>query len=264
MKKLLALILCVMMFVSVIPTMAFAADASGKTATDPTIKEYPVIENPLKEASVYEKLAKDWIKGTKETIATAYGTMVADKVVYSTAKGMDDMIVDLVDSLTKKLVDDNKTIVTVRDGNVYTNTFNKTFVNGVKDQVRYLIDEMVATDMAKTYKYTDADGKVDPVKYAQTFSKAVNDALTNKKFVAAYQDVATWAALLSLVSDTNDALKDEYDAWKETIDADFDEKFETRYPKLWAEYIDTFADKADGLVINDPWAEFPMAWVSNS
>ena len=260
MKKLLALILCVMMFVAVIPTSAFAAA--------PAVASWPTIENPLDTVAQYKKEISNMVKETKKSLESAYGVLVSDQVVYGTAKGMDDTIVGLVDAISKKLIEDNTTIV-YPDGSSITIT--KNYVDGVKDQVRLLIDSLVSADMAKTYKYAEfnADGsikKIDPIKYAQTFSKAVSDALTNKKFMKGYEAVATFFALGQLVKDTNDKLKDEYDLFKESVDSDFDKKFENRYPQLWEQYIDTLNDASTGNygARIDPWALFPKAAVTMS
>jgi hypothetical protein len=225
--------------------------------------KYPIINNPIHSVASYEKEIKDMIKETKNNIATAYGVLIGDQVVYTSAKTMDDTIVNLVDALTKKLVDEQKVRPTTAGG-VFA--FTKSNVNVIKNQVRYLIDDLVAADMAKTWKYTDADGKVDPLKYAQTFNKAVTDALTNKKFMKGYEAVATFFALGQLVKDTNDKLKDEYDLFKENVDTDFDKKFENRYPQLWQQYIDTLNDASTGNYGTrvDPWALFPAAAVTMS
>ncbi len=261
MKKLLAMILCVMMFVAVIPTSAFAAA--------PAVASWPTIDNPLETVAQYKKEISDMVKETKKSLETAYGVLVSDQVVYGTAKGMDDTIVGLVDAISKKLVEDNTTIT--YNGGAASITITKNYVDGVKDQVRLLIDSLVAADMAKTYKYAefDANGnikKIDPIKYAQTFSKAVSDALTNKKFMKGYEAVATFFALGQLVKDTNDKLKDEYDLFKESVDTDFDKKFENRYPQLWQQYIDTLNDASIGNYGTrvDPWALFPQAAVTLS
>jgi hypothetical protein len=301
-----------MLFVSIVPTAAFAAgpeyavddkknptiensiettvtDNGDGTKTVEATKDYqilknnnyyPIIDNPLMNVSVYKKEISDMVKNTKDNIKDAYGTLIGSQMVYTSAKTMDDTIVNLVDALTKKLVDEKKTLPTTT-GDTYT--FTKSSVNTIKDQVRYLIDDMVAADMAKSWKYTDADGKVDPLKYAQTFNKAVTDALTNKKFMKGYEAVATWAALWALCSDVNDKLDDEYDAFYETIDTKFDKNFKFYYPDLWKTYIDTYDDKAeiaklftqDGLtltealasaeaVIDDPWANEFYAYVDAS
>ena len=278
MKKLLALILCVMMFVSVIPTMAFAEDAQPTAqkaekkdaAAKPTdIGEYPWIDNPLMDVAQYKKEIENMVKNTKEDLQDAYGELISNKVVYSTAKGMDDTIVGLIDAITADLVG-KKIAVYNADGTLDktdpTKTaypFTKKDVDTVKKQVRYLIDGMVATKMAENdYKYItkyNDDGtikEIDPIKYAQVFSQAVSDSLTNKDFQKGYEAVATYFALSSLIKDVNDTLKDEYKAFYGDIDKDFDKDFEKNYPALYGQYIDTLADlsKYAPASLDDPWA----------
>ena len=91
MKKLLALILCVMMFVSVIPTSAFAGGAA--------------VDNPLYSASEYAEQIKNMIKNTKSNIEKSYKFLAADQVVYGSAKAMDDIIVGLVDGIGDTLIE---------------------------------------------------------------------------------------------------------------------------------------------------------------
>ena len=95
MKKLLALVLCVMMFVSIIPTNAFAEEI---------LTLYPWIDTPIGSAAAYKKEIKDMIKNTREEIEGAYAVMAADKSIYNTAKAMDDTVVGLVDALAKQLI----------------------------------------------------------------------------------------------------------------------------------------------------------------
>ena len=258
MKKLLALILCVMLFVSVIPTMAFAEDAPATTG----VKEYPWIDNPLDTAAQYKKEISNMIKNTKDKIATAYDVLAMDQVVYSSAKGMDDTIVGLVDAISNPLIEKGK--------------MAKADATKVKDSIRLLMDELVATDMAKTWKYTDADGKIVAIKYAETFAKAVNDAMTSKKFQKGYEAVATYFALSQMVSDINDQLSDEYVAFVEGIDGKFDKSFAALYPMLGATYVDTIteaaaqiegkteAEAAAILAGLDPWAAYTEAVVGSA
>ena len=74
MKKLLALVLCVMMFVSIIPTSAFAEEI---------LTLYPWIDTPIGSAAAYKKEIKDMIKNTREEIEGAYAVMAADKSIYN-------------------------------------------------------------------------------------------------------------------------------------------------------------------------------------
>ena len=266
MKKLLALILCVMMFVSVLSTSAFAV--------------YPFVDDPLANSNTYAREIKNMIKNTKDNIKNAYGVLIMDESVYTSAKFMDDTIVGLIDAISADLIG-KKIVVYKEDGTIDpTKTaypFTKKDVDTVKKQVRYLIDGMVATKMAENdYKYItkyndDGSIEIDPIKYAQVFSQAVSDSLTNKDFQKGYEAVATYFALSSLVKDVNDKMKDEYQDFYNSVDKDFDKDFQKNYPALWTQYIDTLTDAASGLyILDDPWAtqtEYPVpvdnGWFSN-
>ena len=278
MKKLLALILCVMMFVSVIPTMAFADQSAAgtpdtqNTPTDSTAgatdhSKYGWIDNPLMAAAQYKKEIENMMKNTKEDIQNAYAEFASNKSVYSTAKGMDDTIVGLVNAISADLI--GKKIVVYNDKGEVANPeyqFKKADADDIKDQVRLLIDKKVADKMAENEykfvsKYND-DGSVkeiNPIKYAQTFADSVSAVLTDKDFQKGYEAVATYFALASLVKNVNDTLKDEYKAFKGDVDKDFDKDFQTKYPELFASYIDTYAEGAE----NPFWAwagetEYPL------
>ena len=252
MKKLLALILCVMMFVSVIPTMAFA------TSYTADYEKYPWIDNDadgkiaLMALAQYKKEIENMMKNTKEDIENAYAEFASNKVVYSTAKGMDDTIVGLVDAITADLIG-KKIPVMKNDGSTVDPAaaeyqFKKADADGIKTQIRHLIDAKVADKMTENeYKFVSKyeNGKpseIDPIKYAQTFADSVSAVLTDKDFQKGYEAVATYFALASLVKSVNDQLKDEYKAFKGDVDKDFDKDFATNYPALYASYIDTIAE----------------------
>ena len=234
MKKLLALILCVMLFVSVIPTAAFAADAVARASGE--------ADNPLLKAAEYKKEIANMIANTKANIQTAYGVLVMDQTVYASAKTLADTIVGMVDALSKKLIEDGK--------------MPKAVADTAKDSVRALLDSMVAKTLNdKAYKYTNADGSKDPVKFAQTFAAAVTSALTNKDFQKGYEDVATYFALAGLIDSVKAELQKQYAIFDESIDADFDAAFAAMYPELAESYIDTLADMAnfEDLSTANPW-----------
>ena len=267
MKKLLALILCVMLFVSVIPTMAFAEDAYK-----PVYTKYPWVDNPLMSLAQYKSEIENMMKNTKEDIQNAYAELASTKSVYSTAKGMDDTIVGLVDALANSVMD-KKIAVQKNDGTgveVFEYKFTKTDADNVKDQIRLIVDKKVAESMKENeFKYVekyDENGKIieiNPMKYAQTFGKAVSDALTNKDFQKGYEAVATYFALASLVKDINDNLKDEYKAFYGEIGTKFDADFTAKYPELVKNmnYIDTITENLGDKAF---WAwdgvtEYPFA-----
>ena len=265
MKKLLALILCVMMFVAIIPTAAFAdTNWTATSAVDHktakwTTSSYPIIDNPLMSVNQYKKEISNMIGNAKTSIQSAYGVLVGDKVVYSAAKGMDDVLVGLVDNLAKPMIEKGKMTTAESDA--------------IKLQVRYLMDLLVAEEMAKAYKYTNGDGTIDPIKYAQTFANGVSAALSNKQFQKGYEAVATYFALTNLMADVNKQLSEQYTEFANSVDGTFDKNFEKYYPALWTFYVDTFQDVKDfyamgvaagktgeeldkfmDTVINDPWA----------
>ena len=218
MKKLLALILCVMMFVSVIPTMAFATDeAAAYQYGDEAFATPTTI--PLESASAYKTMIKNLVDNTRDNIQFAYKVLAGDQVVYAAAKSMDESVVGLVDGLANTLIEKGK--------------MNKAAADNVKFNMRRLVDGLVAAKITENlYKALDSDGDVDPLKYAQLVANSVNDVLTDKDFQKGYETVATFFALANLVSDVNDELKDQRDAFLETINSTFDEKFAERYPTL--------------------------------
>ena len=184
MKKLLALILCVMMFISVIPTMAFAEEPEPAGEAEEAAG-YPWIDNPLMALAQYKKEIENMVKNTKGNIQDAFAELAANRVVYSTAKGMDDTIVGLVDAITKDLIG-KKIPVMKNDGSAVDDPeylFLKADADNVKDLIRLVIDEKVTKSMADNeFKFVNEyndDGSIksiDPIKYAQAFGKAVSDA----------------------------------------------------------------------------------------
>ena len=247
MKKLLALILCVMMFVSVIPTMAFADDAKYDTSTFVT----PENPNPtaLEAASVYKKQIEKMIANTKKNVATAYGVLAMNQVVYS----MDDVIVGLVDRIADMI--SGKTI----NGTKYTANKLDEFKTNSKASVRTIIQDLVIKEIGDNEsKYKDKDGKIDPVKYGQVVANAVNKALNDKDFQAGYQAVATYFALANVADSINDELKKQRDEFKDSIDTSFDKDFTGYYEKLVADYVDTLKELDGGEFDADnfPWTAY--------
>ena len=256
MKKLLALILCVMMFVSVIPTMAFADGAKYDTSKVDPIPADPTGKDDLKSASDYKKQVEKMIANTKKNVATAYGVLAMNQVVYSSAKSMDDVIVGLVDQIADQL--SGKTV----DGVKYDAATLKDFKDAHKASVRSVIQDIVVNELQDNeYKYKDKDGKIDPVKYGQAIADAVNTALNNKDFQAGYQAVATYYALVNVADSINDELKKQRDAFKDSIDGDFDKDFSTNYANLFnaltEQYVDTLKEAGDEFAPNQyPWAAY--------
>ena len=250
MKKLLALILCVMMFVSVIPTMAFADVAKyDTTAVEP--KDDPKLKADLEAASAYKKQIEKMIENTKKNVATAYGALAMNQVVYSSAKSMDDVIVGLVDQIADQL--SGKTVGGVK----YDAATLKTFKDAHKASVRSVIEDIVISEIKDNeYKYLDKDGKIDPLKYGQVVANAVNTALNNKDFQAGYQAVATYYAMVNVADSINEELKKQRDEFKDSIDTSFDKDFADNYSRLAAEYIDTLKEAGGFDADNFPWTAY--------
>jgi len=227
MKKLLALILCVMMFVAVIPTSAFAGGLA--------------VDNPLHTSSQYAKEIKDMLKDTREGIESAYGVLIMDKSVYATAKAMDDVIVGLVDGIGNTLIEKDK--------------LTKANVDAVKASVRAFFDAAVAKKIDEgMYKALNNDGSRDPIAYAQLVANSVSSALTDKNFQKGYEAVLTFWALGQIASDVNDQLKKDFNAWAGTVDPKFSKDFAKYYTALVDEYIDTF-DTAAAKELNNKIAK---------
>jgi len=217
MKKLLALILCVMMFVAVIPTAAFAGGLP--------------VDNPLLTAKDYQKHIENMIKNTKTSVENSYKSLVGDQVVYTSAKAMDDSVVSLVDAIANPLIEKGEA--------------NKAWADACKDAIRVYLDKAVATKIVEDYyKALDKDGNRDELKYAQLIANSINSALTDKDFVAGYQAVATNFALRALVSDMSKEIKDQYKAFAQGVDSAFEKKFAEKYTILVDDYIDTLATGA--------------------
>jgi len=253
MKKLLALILCVMMFVAVIPTAAFAA--KGDEALPNPDTAHPKDKITLETASEYKTQIENMIKNAKKGAERAYKTLAGDQAVYNVAKSMDDIVVDLVKGLTedmtgKKVIDS--------DGDGKLDKWTKTNTDTVKTAMRHLIDEKVAKEFTDNlHKTKDSDGKTDPVLYAQTFANAVQTVLTGKDFQKGIEAVATYFAIVNLKDSVDKQLKDDYKAFKSGIDNSFDKDFAANYPTLVA----ATATSPDGII--DTFASLPdptAAW----
>jgi len=228
MKKLLALVLCVMMFVSVIPTSAFAHTYGDLT-----------VDNPLYSKAQYADQIKNMIKNTKSNIEGSYKVLVGDQVVYGSAKAMDDIIVGLVDGIGTTLIEKD--------------SLTKAAVDAVKDNVRSYFDTAVAKKISDNmYKAYDKDGKKDPLLYAQLVANSIQDALTDQDFQKGYEAVVTFWALASMVKDVQDDLKDARKDFAASVDKKFQADFAAKYDELVDDYIDTFAtakDKAEANAI---------------
>jgi hypothetical protein len=167
MKKLLALVLCVMMFVAVIPTAAFAA-----TTVTPVPADLPKAGTSEWPATSVSKKA---ISNAKDNIERVYGTLAADSAVFGTIKSVDSVITDIAKDLFKDVDSWTYPVTTYSmvHGTPVTTTndvtiYNSTLVDNTKTLLRGLIGSSITTymnkhigDFASTGSYfaTDKDGK---------------------------------------------------------------------------------------------------------
>ena len=138
MKKLLALVLCVMMFVAIIPTAAFADAATVTRDFTRSITNTPLA------TIASEANANKAIGHAKKNIEYMYGALAADTAVFETVKNMDST----VDSLVKEMFKDAKNLPFITASALENNT--KLYVKDVLGTsiVNYLDDHW--TDFTKT------------------------------------------------------------------------------------------------------------------
>jgi hypothetical protein len=154
MKKLLALVLCVMMFVSVLSTNAFADKALDPAHPD---MDTGTIVNTPRAAS-----NNDAIKKAKENIEYMYGALAADNAVFGTIKSMDSVI----GSLAKELFKDVDEFMGIPGGKLESNT--KTVLRDYVGSaiVNYLDDHRSTFETAsQSWRVVLADGSTGSLTY---------------------------------------------------------------------------------------------------
>ncbi len=221
-------------------------------------KADPKLKADLENAAAYKKQVEKMIENTKKNVATAYGALAMNQVVYASAKSMDDVVGGLVDKIADML--SGKTV----NGHKMSSADVKAFKDAHKASVRSVIEDIVISELEDNeYKYLDKDGKVDPLKYGQVVADAVNAALNNKDFQAGYQAVATYYAMMNVADSINEELKKQRDEFKDSIDMSFDKDFAGHYARLADEYIDTLTEVGAFDGNNDPWTAYITPEVGN-
>ena len=196
MKKLLALILCVMMFVSIIPTAAFADYAKVATTADSGTGYISKTE------------AKDATDAAKDAIETMLKGIAADQGVYGTVTAIDSVVVSLskalfadIDSLTFK--------AGLLDNEEHADVSASDLEDATKAFLRNAIGDSIASYMNKRYTvWSDSDGVVDPEKYMETFAKAASDALNSTKAQRNIEALVYTVALAKFMNDIDDQRSD--------------------------------------------------------
>jgi hypothetical protein len=165
MKKLLALILCVMMFVSVISTSAFAA--------------YDHTDQRVWRGAGQEK---DIVDALRTNINVMYGTIAADNAVYKTVKSIDDIMKDLVDGMMENYAP--TAAGTTQQGNIISDAV----LAGLRATIGGEISDYLTKHANEYYTYDKHGTKIlDPTKYAGVFAKAASNAVSSEKAVAGIQ-----------------------------------------------------------------------------
>jgi hypothetical protein len=219
MKKLLAMILCVAMVMSLAPA-AFAAGTTGGEYNDDD--EYA--RGPhYTSAGAAKKLVTDLGKDMK----AMYYAIAADEAVFGTAKG----IYDMTDGMAKELLKDtDKLTYYVPDPADPTDPtkakkvtiYQEDLIDNVRSGFNHIIGNEIANYLTKhSGSFTDDDNHIKPEKYMNTFVKAVNEALTSNKAQKNIQALVYGLAALNLQKSVNDRADDlydeivEWDHWKE-------------------------------------------------
>ena len=195
MKKLLALVLCVMMFVAIIPTNAFAWEDKAVSSTA--------------------------VKEAEKSIKNMYTAIATDELVFGTAQSLHD----LFDGLSKQMFDGVDSIdVPVTQSKLKPVTTNKakTYHDDLVDNTRAYLKGIVGDSIAKyisdrtsSFKSDTINGGVDPEKYLKVFTAAVNEAVSSEKaqkgiekFVNNLAMVKVMDSAKTKVEDVRDAIKD--------------------------------------------------------
>jgi hypothetical protein len=195
MKKLLALVLCVVMVLSLVPA-AFAAGTTGGVAlaTGTQIPNY-----------IDKAVANALIKDLNDDIKALYTATVANETVFSSAKA----IYDFSNGLAKELLKDTEK-VEFPDG---TTLYNEDLTANLRKSLNHFIGNEIRNYMDdRIDAYTNAAGNIQPEKYLNTYVKALNSALASETAQKNIESLVLAIATMSAMQKANDAADDLYDA----------------------------------------------------
>lgn len=233
MKKLLAMILCVMMFVAVMPTSAFAAHNTvvSTAASGAELDGW---------ADKYD--SKTYIKDLKDDMAAMYYAIAADQTVFATAQTLHSLADGIATSMFEG-VDDADHPVTG------TKTYHDDLVDNTRAALKAIIGNEIYNYMnARVDLFTNAEGKVKPEAYLKTFADAASKAVTSEKAQKGIEAFAYGLAALKLQKSINDEAGDLQKAIK-----DWGESKWTEFGDGWNTWANVTAD--------DPqlsWAPFML------
>ena len=202
MKKLLALLLCVMMFVAIIPTNAFAWE--DKAVSNTAIKE------------------------AEKSIKNMYTAIATDELVFGTAKSL----YDLSNGLAENMFDGIESVD--KFGTTDKKTYHDDLVANTRKYMNAIIGDSIADYISKrvdTFKSSTINGGVDPEKYLKVYVDALNEALTSEKAQKAIEAFAYNLTVLKTMSAVKDEAEDIQTAIKDWGSSKWDEfgdKFDHR------------------------------------
>jgi len=168
----------VMMFVSIVPTAAFAADR-----IDPTDQRV------WAGASQQKKI----VDALRSNVEAMYGSYAVDNAVFSSVKTIDGILTDLVDEMLKNYSSND--IAPGLGTDTSSSDLNDAIVAGLRSTVGGSISDYLNKHQNEYYTYDGTGHKVfNPSAYAGVYAKAASNALTSEKAVAGIQAVMLYAA----------------------------------------------------------------------
>jgi hypothetical protein len=209
MKKLLAIVLCVMMFAS------FTVNAFAQYDTSDQRK--------WESASQTNKI----VEALKTNVNNMYGAIAADTAVYQGIKSIDDMLDGLVKEMMKGYTPGSTSSIFYRNSagtstGSPTGQASDTIKDAVMAGLRSTIGGTITDYMTKhtnDYYKTDSNGNrvFDAAAYAGVFAKAATEAVASEKAVAGIQSYMYYILQRSTyekVADQLSSLSSDINAWE--------------------------------------------------
>jgi len=166
MKKLLALILCVVMVLSLAPAAFAAYDTSDQRV--------------WRGASQ----TKDIVNALRTNVESMYGSIAANNGVFQTVKAIDDMM----DGLVKEMVKDYNPTSTTGVRSLSGSDLKDAVMAGLRSTIGGEISDYLTKHAYEYYTYDSLGNRIfNPSKYAGVFATAASNAVSSEKAVAGIQ-----------------------------------------------------------------------------
>jgi hypothetical protein len=242
MKKLLALILCVVMVMSLAPA-AFAAGTTGGIAVDTSGTYRPKWQDKSTSATAIKNLKKD--------ITAMYTAIAADEFVFGTAQALHD----LTDGLAKNLFADTESIKYLG-----TTFYQTELVDNTRAYLKQIIGNEISNYVNARYDlWTDSNGYVKPDKYIEVFAKAATNAVSSSKAQKAIEAFMYGVIATTTQASVNDKADDLYDRIKDWGTDNWEEfgnagSWVLKEPDFTGSYATGWLPEMDILVPTGSWA----------